>query len=233
MGISSLVISIAWVLAGMLPAMALAQGAPAPQPGVPLSATSPLPVLAPTGPPAHAVDLMTTEGAAVFNAQWRYMDVKLVEAPPRQGAGPAYKTAWDVQPRAGAATFDDSAWPVIEPKALNDRRGGGRLFMGWYRTSLTIPGKVGTFDTTGATAVFHITVDDYAEVWVNGELPRRVGMVSPHVIAGFNLPNRVVVSQSVKPGEKVQIAVFGINGPISLAPENPLFVRDARVEFYR
>jgi len=226
------VLLIACALAGTLPAIARAQGVPA-QPAPPLSASSPLPLLAPTGPPAHAVDLMTTEGAAVFSAQWRYMDVTLVEAPARQGAGPNYKTAWDVQPRAGVAGFDDSAWPVIEPKALNERRGGGRLFMGWYRTSLTIPGKAGTFDTTGATAVFHITVDDYAEVWVNGELPRRVGMVSPHVIAGFNLPNRVVISQSVKPGEKVQIAVFGINGPISLAPENPLFVRDARVEFYK
>jgi hypothetical protein len=27
--------------------------------------------------------------------------------------------------------------------------------------------------------------------------------------------------------------VFGINGPISLAPENPLFIREARVEFFK
>jgi gluconolactonase len=105
--------------------------------------------------------------------------------------------------------------------------------MGWYRTSLTIPAKAGTFDTTASTAVFHVIVDDYAEVWVNGQLPRRVGMPSPNVITGFNMPNRVIISQAVKAGEKVQIAVFGINGPISLAPENPLFIREARVEFYK
>jgi gluconolactonase len=190
-------------------------------------------MVAPSGAPAHAVDLMTTDGAASLHAQWRYMDVKLVEAPPRQGAPPNYKTAWDVQPRAGGADFDDSTWPVIEPKALGERRGSGRLFMGWYRTNLTIPAKVGTFDTTASTAVFHVIVDDYAEVWVNGQLPRRVGMPSPNVITGFNMPNRVVISHAVKAGEKVQIAVFGINGPISLAPENPLFIREARVEFYR
>ena len=50
---------------------------------------------------------------------------------------------------------------------------------------------------------------------------------------GFNLPNRVVLSDAVTPGERVQIAVLGINGPISLAPLNPVFVREARVEFYK
>ncbi len=209
-----------------------AQGAPA-QAAVAPAPPRPAPIIAPTGTPAHAIDLMTTDGAALVNARWRYQDVKLVEVPARQGAGPNYKTTWDVQPHAGVADFDDSAWPVIEPKALGERRGGGRLFMGWYRTTVTIPEKVGAFDTSRATAVFHVTVDDYAEVWVNGELPRQVGVQSPHVIAGFNIPNRVVISKAVKPGEKVQIAVFGINGPISLAPENPLFIREARLEFYK
>ena len=225
---------IAWgVCAAFASALVGAAQGPAAPAGAPLSLSSPLPTLAPSGTPAHVVDLMTTDGAALLNAQWRYMDVKLVEVPAREGAGPKYKTAWDVQPHAGPGDFDDSAWPVIEPKALGERRGGGRLFMGWYRTHLTIPAKLGTFDTAGSTAVFHVIVDDYAEVWANGQLPRRVGMPSPHVITGFNMPNRVVISQTVKPGEKVPIAVFGINGPISLAPENPLFIREARVEFYK
>jgi len=37
----------------------------------------------------------------------------------------------------------------------------------------------------------------------------------------------------VKPGDKFQIAVLGINGPISLAPQNPVFVREAKIEFFR
>ena len=30
-----------------------------------------------------------------------------------------------------------------------------------------------------------------------------------------------------------QIAIFGINGPISVAPVNFIFFREAKVEFYR
>jgi gluconolactonase len=175
---------------------------------------------------------MTAEGVAVFGGAWRNMDAKIVEAPPRPNAG-AWKVSYDLQPKAGAADFDDSSWPAIEAKALNDRRGGGGVFMTWYRIKLTIPQKVGDFDTTGTLAVFHIVVDDYAEVWVNGQLPRAVGRPSGSMIAGFNLPNRVVLSDAVRPGERIQIAVLGINGPISLAPLNPVFVREARVEFYR
>jgi len=81
--------------------------------------------------------------------------------------------------------------------------------------------------------VFHIIVDDYAEVSVNGQLPRAVGMQSGNMVVGFNLPNRVIISDAVKPGERVEIAVLGINGPISLAPLNPVFVREARVEFFK
>ncbi len=105
--------------------------------------------------------------------------------------------------------------------------------MTWYRIAVTIPPRIGSFDTAGAVAVFHIIVDDYAEVLVNGQLPRAVGKPSPSTIAGFNIPNRVVLSEAVKPGETIQIALLGINGPISMAPLNTVFVREARVEFFR
>lgn len=103
----------------------------------------------------------------------------------------------------------------------------------WYRANLTIPAKVGDFDTAGAKAVLTVLVDDYAEVWVNGQMPRQAGTPSPATIQGFNMPNRVVLADSVKPGDKFQIAVLGINGPISLAPQNPVFVREAKIEFFR
>jgi gluconolactonase len=198
----------------------------------PPATPAPAPKLAPTGPPAQSVDLMTTEGVALFGGHWRNMDAKIVEGPPRPNADP-WKVSYDLQPKAGDTAFDDSSWPTIEPKALADRRGGGGVFMTWYRIALTLPPRVGDFQTTGALAVFHIIVDDYAEVWVNGQLPRAVGKPSGNMIVGFNLPNRVVLSDAVKPGERVQVAVLGINGPISLAPPNPVFVREARVEFFK
>lgn len=205
---------------------------PTPAGAAPPAIPAPPPRLAPEGLPAHTVDVMTAEGVALFGAQWRNMDARIVEGPPRPNAGP-WKVSYDLQPKAGVADFDDSSWPTIEAKALNDRRGGGGVFMTWYRITLTVPPRIGAFDTAGALAVFHIVVDDYAEVLVNGQLPRAVGKQSGNMIVGFNLPNRVVLSDAVTPGERIQIAVLGINGPISLAPLNPVFVREARVEFYK
>jgi len=199
----------------------------------PAQAPNPPPAIAPSLPPSHVVDLASSEGSAAFGAQWKNMDVKIVEGPAMPNAGPAWKTSYDIQPKAGEMGFDDSSWPKIEPKGLLDRRGGGHLFMTWYRANLTVPGKVGDFDTAKARMVLAITIDDYAEVWVNGVMPRAAGRPSPATIQGFNMPNRVVLSESVKPGDKFQIAILGINGPISLAPANPVFFREAKIEFFR
>ena len=203
--------------------------AQAPAPAAP----APLPVIAPSLPPSKVVDLTTTEGMSAFSARWKNMDAKIVEIPAMPNAGPAWKTAYDLQPKAGESNFDDSSWPAIEPKGLTDRRGGGHLFMTWFRSNLTIPAKIGDFDTTGARVAISITIDDYAEVWVNGQMPRATGRPSPATIQGFNMPNRVMLSENVKPGDKFQIAILGINGPISLAPANPVFFREAKIEFYK
>jgi gluconolactonase len=93
--------------------------------------------------------------------------------------------------------------------------------------------KIGAFDTAGAKAVLTVLVDDYAEVWVNGQMPRRSGYISPATIQGLNMPNRVVLADAVKAGETFQIAIFGINGPISVAPLNTVWFREAKMEFYR
>ena len=210
----------------MVPPVSVAQAPPAPAPNPP-------PVIAPSLPAAYVVNLATPEGMAAFKAQWKNMDVKIVEAPAMPNAGPAWKSAYDITPKAGDANFDDSSWPAIEPKGLLERRGGGHLFMTWYRANVTVPAKIADFDTAGATAVLTFTFDDYAEAWVNGQMPRRAGRPSPATIQGFNMPNRVVLGEQVKPGDKFQIAILGINGPISLAPANPVFFREAKIEFYR
>jgi gluconolactonase len=196
-------------------------------------ATPPLPKAAPSLVPAKSVDLMTTEGSALFGAQWKSMEAKIVEGPPIANALPGYKASYDIQPHAGEAGFDDSSWPVIGAAGLAARRGGGKVSFIWYRASLTIPAKIGDFDTAGATVVLTAYVDDYAEVWVNGQMPRRSGYPSPATIQGLNMPNRVVLADAVKPGDKFQIAVFGINGPISVAPMNFVWFREAKIEFYR
>jgi hypothetical protein len=52
----------------------------------------------------------------------------------RKNAG----TSADIQPHAGESGFDDSSWATIEAKALDERRGGGKVFFTWYRTNLTL-----------------------------------------------------------------------------------------------
>jgi gluconolactonase len=203
--------------------ISVAQAPPAPPP----------PVMPPSLPPTYVVDLMTQPGSAAFGAQWKTMEAKIVETKPIAEALPAYKTAYDISPHAGESGFDDSKWPAIESKDLAARRSGGHVAFIWYRANLTIPAKVGDFDTNGAKAVLTVLVDDYAEVWVNGQIPRQSGYPSPATIQGLNMPNRVVLADAVKPGDKFQIAVFGINGPISVAPANTVWFREARIEFFR
>jgi gluconolactonase len=194
--------------------------------------TSP-PQIAPALVPSLSVDLMTTQGANEFKAQWKTMEAKIIEVAPVSGHMPGYDKAYDIAPHAGEAGYDDSSWPKIEPKDLAARRGGGKVSFIWYRTSLTIPAKIGEFDTAGAKVVLTAYVDDYAEIWVNGEIPRRAGITSPATIQGFNIPNRVVLTDSAKPGDTIQIAVFGINGPISVAPSNTVWFRQASIELYK
>jgi gluconolactonase len=80
--------------------------------------------------------------------------------------------------------------------------------------------------------VFEVIVDDYAEVWVNGRLPRVVGQAGGTVVSGFNSPNRFIFAEDVRPGQRFQIAVFGINAPLSASPENYIWLRTATLDFY-
>jgi hypothetical protein len=189
--------------------------------------------VAPLVPPAHVVDLMTNAGSAIFGARWRAMEAKIVECPALSDAMPEFKTTYDVEPYAGESGFDDSDWPVVPATDLGARRGGGMVSFFWYRTILTMPANAAGFYTAGAMTVLRVNVDDYAEVWVNGELPRAAGRTSPGTIQGFNTPHRLVLANPVAPGDKFEIAVFAINGPISAAPANFLWFREAKIEFFR
>jgi gluconolactonase len=135
-------------------------------------------------------------------------------------------------PRAGGADFDDTKWEMLDPSTLDRRRGRGRLSFNWYRIKITIPERIGSFDTRGATAVFETSVDDYAEVWIDGELPRMPGQSGGAVVKGWNAANRLIAGRNVKPGQEIQIAVFGMNGPISNPVTNYIWMRNARLEFY-
>jgi hypothetical protein len=197
------------------------------------TATAKQPVAAPLIPATFSADLATTAGMNAFSAQWRNMDAKIIEVPAMPGAPAPWTTSYNLKPLANTANFDDSSWPVIEPKGVMDHRGGGYMYMTWFRTALTMPAKIGDFDTAGAKVALVVTVDDYAEIWVDGEMLRAPGRLSPGAIQGFNIPNRVMLTESAKPGEKFQLAILAINGPLSASPANAVFMREARVEFFK
>jgi gluconolactonase len=192
----------------------------------------------PAGPAAATVDLGTPEGVALVQGQWRYSDSKIIEVdfagPGADGqpTGRPQKT-YDYTPHAGGADFDDSTWEVIGPGTLQQRRSTGRLCFNWYRINVTIPKRVGDFDPAGSTVVFETALDDYAEVWVDGEISRELGQRGGSVINGWNAPNRLIIGRGVEPGQKIQLAVFGINGPLSNPPTNFIWMRYAKLDFYR
>ena len=192
----------------------------------------------PTGKPEATIDLGTTAGIALVKGAWRYSDTKIVEVDFRgpgadkQPTGAPVRT-YDYTPHAGVADFDDSKWQVIGPQTLDQRRGNGRLGFNWYRLKLTVPERINGFDPTGTTAVFETSLDDYAEIWVDGELSRSLGQSGGSVIAGWNAENHLVVARNVKPGQQIQLAIFGVNGPLSNPPTNFIWMRYARLAFYK
>jgi gluconolactonase len=184
------------------------------------------------GRPDSIVDLQTDEGAALVGGQWRYSDAKVEEidfvalGSPEDPLGPG---------RVPNRTYDvvrDGATRNLSPSETQLRLANGRVCFNWYEIDVTIPERVGDFDPAGSTVVFEVVIDDYAEVWVNGELPVAIGDTGGRAVGGFNAPNRVVLTRDAKTGETFSIAVFGINGPISASPHNYIWMRTATLDFY-
>src|SRR5258708_16429703 len=129
--------------------------------------------------PRASVDLTTTDGTGVVDATWRYADVRLV---PTRHRGPDangqptgnFQPTWDYEPHAGVHGFDDSGRTPLAATDLAARRGNGRLSFNWYRIAIKVPARIGDFETQGSRVEFETSIDDYAEVWGDGELPRQV-----------------------------------------------------------
>ena len=192
----------------------------------------------PFGRPDAVVDLASREGVQVVNGQWRYHDVRIVDTDSRT-VGPDLKPSgapsktYDYAPHAGAADFDDSQWEAIDATTLDQRRSTAKVCFNWYRINITIPERIANLETAGSTVALEIVIDDYAEVWVDGKMPRVLGQPGGPVIKGFNAPNRLIIARHVKPGERIQLAVFGINGPISYSPQNFIWIKSATLDFYK
>ena len=150
------------------------------------------------------LDLENAEHLELTNAQWRYAD-GLVPGEPNGGLV-------DNLPETPArlADYDDSGWDVCENILAVVSSG---FCFGWYRITVTIPEEVMENPVAGSKIWFHTCIDDYGEVWVNGEIDLAFGKSGRGAASGFNAPQRVVVSESAEPGSKHVIAcLYQING---------------------
>jgi gluconolactonase len=195
--------------------------------------------------PKAIADLKTTAGAALVNAKWFVQPVHVHDKDfnlpgPQKGGGDAlalYPTGAAVKthilhPQITDVDFENG-FKEINPEELESRQGNGLVSFVWYKVDVTLPATIGKLNTTGTTAVFEITVDDYSEIWVNGKQMQGFGQSGNGLIAGYNTRNRVILTNNTKAGDKFSIAILGINGPLGKIPENYIWVRNAVIDFYK
>ena len=72
---------------------------------------------------------------------------------------------------------------------------------------------------------FEANLDNYGEVWIDGEINRSTG-----AIAGLDAPQRVEVSARAVTGARHVIACLVVNGPLA-RPGGNIFIRYATLAF--
>ena len=166
--------------------------------------------------PRAVLNLMDPGDLKQAQAEWRYA-TGLVPGEPNEGLVSQLEGS-----PARLPDYDDSGWEVC--RDLTKWISHGFTFA-WYRTKIVLPQTVGGHTVEGVRLIFETCVDDYGEVWVDGQCNRDRGTVQ-----GFNVPQRVLVSDSASPGEQHTIAVLAANGPLG-APGGTIFVRYATLAF--
>ena len=166
--------------------------------------------------PRIALDLNTAEGRQKVKGQWRVAP-GLVPGELNEGL-----TAQLLASPARLAEHDDSRWEVC-PNVRESRSVG--FTFAWYRITVELPPSVDGVDVAGSRVWFETNIDNYGEIWVNGQIDRSTG-----VIVGINASQRVEVSASAVPGTKYVIAVLVLNGPLA-EPRGGIFMRYATLAF--
>ena len=166
--------------------------------------------------PRETINIAEASGQAAVGAVWRY-SIGYVPGEANEGLA-----AQGQGSPARLPEYDDSGWEVCDdlPRGISN----GFSFV-WYRTTITIPETVAGRSTNGMRVQFETCVDDYGEIWIDGECDRDRGTVQ-----GFNVPQRVQVTGDATPGNRHTIAILAVNGPLG-APGGTVFVRYANLGF--
>jgi hypothetical protein len=166
--------------------------------------------------PRVALDLNKSEDRQKVKGVWRRA-LGLVPGEPNQGLVAELEAS-----PARLADYDDASWEVCEN--VRDLVSTGFTF-GWWRITVEIPEELDGMQLAGSTVVFETNVDNYGEVWVDGQIDVVAGTV-----VGFNAQQRVVISAGAAPGTRHVIAVLAANGPFA-QPRGVIFLRYATLAF--
>ncbi|HIB11015.1 MAG TPA: hypothetical protein EYO17_03660 [Dehalococcoidia bacterium] len=166
--------------------------------------------------PRVALDLNNAADRQKVKSEWKVGE-GFVPGEPNEGL-----TARLLASPPREANFDDSGWSVCAD--IRKSLSVGFTFA-WYRTTVELPLEVNNMPVEGARLWFETNVDNYGEVWVNGQIDRSTG-----VIVGINAPQRIELSPGATPGSKYVIACLVANGPLA-EPRGGIFMRLATLAF--
>jgi hypothetical protein len=166
--------------------------------------------------PRIALDLNNAAHRQHVKGTWR-MAPGLVPGEPNEGL-----TAQLLASPARLPDYDDSGWDVCDN--IRHSISVGFTFA-WYRITVTVPQQVDGVSVAGSRMWFETNIDNYGEIWINGQIDRSTG-----VIVGINASQRVEVSNSAVPGQRFVIACLVANGPLA-EPRGGIFMRYATLAF--
>jgi len=166
--------------------------------------------------PRIALDLNNATARQQMKGEWRVAQ-GLVPGEPNEGL-----TAQLLASPARLADYDDSGWAICTN--IRESLSVGFTFA-WYRIAVEFPAEIEGTALAGARVWFETNIDNYGEIWVDGQIDRSTG-----VIVGINASQRIEISPSATPGERHVIACLVINGPLA-EPRGGIFMRYATLAF--
>lgn len=166
--------------------------------------------------PRVFLNLMNPEHLELLGSQWVFAK-GLVPGELNEGLVSKLESS-----PARLADYDDSGWEICND--LTRVISSGFTFA-WYRLRITLPSAVEGNNVSGTSCVFETCIDDYGEIWIDGECDRIKGTVQ-----GFNIPQRIRITRDAMPGETHTIAILAANGPLA-SPLGGVFVRYTTLAF--
>src|SRR5262245_51953278 len=118
--------------------------------------------------PRIALDLNRAEDRRHIKGEWRVAG-GFVPGEPNEGLTAQLRAV-----PARLAEFDDSRWEKCAN--IRESRSVGFTFA-WYRITVEIPERIGDAAVAGSRVWFETNIDNYGEIWVNGQIDRSTGVI--------------------------------------------------------